>query len=209
MRRRRRSRRFGSIPSCPDCQQRVIWARTVAGENQALEPTADDKGNVLAYRDEAGQWYARSVSATSAPALGHEQLYMPHKARCPGPRQPALISLRSAKQAPPRPAPAARPGWGQTVLPSEPLRLRRVDAGVDLELLCTAAELVIRTQYASISVLMHRLRVPFVTAVRLIELMGQAGIVDQAHTASRDVLVPAAQLPAALAALREEASPDA
>ena len=77
-------------------------------------------------------------------------------------------------------------------------------ADVDVDLLAEAAELVIRTQFASPSMLQRKLRVGHAKAGALMGLLEAEGIVGpQAGTAARDVLVKPDDVVEALAILRD------
>jgi hypothetical protein len=78
----RRSKTPPPPPTCEHCHERILWATTVAGRSQALNPDPDPSGSVWAYRDAIGRLQAR---AATSPARHLEKLHMPHAATCPGP----------------------------------------------------------------------------------------------------------------------------
>jgi hypothetical protein len=66
------------------CGRRILWAITVHGNRQALDPAPVDDGPVAAYRSGPRQWSARAL--TAAGALGpapHEHRFTPHLMTCP------------------------------------------------------------------------------------------------------------------------------
>lgn len=94
---------------------------------------------------------------------------------------------------------------------SDPVAAEHVDPSPDeRELFLRAVDLVVRSQFGSVSMLQRKLRIGFARAGRLLDEMEQAGIVgpkpDRAG-APRDVLVPADRGDELLAQLREQGEP--
>ncbi len=91
---------------------------------------------------------------------------------------------------------------------SDPVAAEHIDQPVgDHEVFLHAVELVVRTQFGSVSMLQRKLRIGFARANRLLTDMEQRGIlgpIPESGRTTRDVLVPAEQLQSLLADLRAE-----
>ena len=82
----------------------------------------------------------------------------------------------------------------------------REPIGRHLDMLCDAAGIVAKSQYATLSLIQRRVRVGFATAVRLLTMLEEHGITGPYVKGHADVLVTEDMLPGVLATLREIAS---
>ncbi|WP_439082141.1 hypothetical protein [Streptomyces sp. WL006] len=76
---------------CADCRRPVLWTRTDAGKQLAVDPEPDPAGNAAVHRDGLGVTRSRRPTE-ELPKAPWEKLHVPHVATCPTRKRPKAAS---------------------------------------------------------------------------------------------------------------------